>query len=158
MVRIKIVQKGWAGYTGNLGTTVFEDGIAECSELEATRIGANIQIVRLNEEDEDDGVINITHEYNKIKSVSAEVVAPLKTAEELAKLKADEPDEDGDEEPAKDEDGDDDDKVIWTLETLEQVADEKGIKGLREIGEPLGAKSVKISELIEKILEAQDAA
>lgn len=157
MTRIKIVQKGWEGFSSNLGTTVFKDGIAECSEQEANRIGATIQIVRLNDDDEEDGVINIGHEITKTKNLSAEVTPRLKTAEELAALKSEnEPEESEDDETEDDET--EDAAEAWTEESLEAIADEKGIKGLREIGDKFGVKSTKIAELIDKILEAQNAA
>ncbi|MCR9222940.1 MAG: hypothetical protein NXH70_02625 [Hyphomonas sp.] len=153
MTRIKIVQKGWEGFSSNLGTTVFKDGIAECDEREAVRIGAIVQIMRLDDEDNEDGVINVGHEITLTKDLSAEIQPPLQTAEALAKLKAEEePDESEEAETEKDP------VVKWTEESLEKIADENGIKGLREIGEPLGVKSTKISELIDKILEVQNAA
>jgi hypothetical protein len=43
----------------------------------------------------------------------------------------------------------------WTREALEAVADEKGINGLRAIGEPVGVKGRSIPDLITAILEAQ---
>lgn len=42
-----------------------------------------------------------------------------------------------------------------TREELEAIADEKGISGLREIGNELGVKSNSIEDLIGKILAAQ---
>jgi hypothetical protein len=156
MVRIKIVQAGWEGFSSNLGTTVFEDGIAECSELEANRIGATIQIVRLNDDDEDDGVVNISHEITKIKGVSAEVAPRLRTTAERLE---EEPETEGEVEGSEEETEDDEtEATIYTEEQLQEIADESGIRGLREISDPLGVKSTKIAELIQKILEAQDAA
>ncbi|MDX5412913.1 MAG: hypothetical protein LPK02_07680 [Rhodobacterales bacterium] len=45
--------------------------------------------------------------------------------------------------------------VVYTREELEAIADDKGITGLREIGDALDAKSNSIEGLIEKILAAQ---
>ena len=42
----------------------------------------------------------------------------------------------------------------WTQEELSAIADEKGIKGLREIGDDLGLKGTGIADLIAKIVEA----
>lgn len=46
----------------------------------------------------------------------------------------------------------------YTREELEAVADDKGISGLREIGDEIDAKSNSIEGLIEKILSMQPAA
>lgn len=43
----------------------------------------------------------------------------------------------------------------YTREQLESVADEKGIKGLREIAEPLAVSGRSVGDLIERIVEAQ---
>jgi len=44
-------------------------------------------------------------------------------------------------------------KKVWTEADLAAVADRDGIKGLREIADPLGLKSNSILELINLILE-----
>lgn len=45
--------------------------------------------------------------------------------------------------------------VVYTREELELIADDKGIGGLRDIGDKLDAKSNSIEGLIDKILTAQ---
>jgi hypothetical protein len=44
---------------------------------------------------------------------------------------------------------------IYTQSELEEIADKRGIEGLRAIGTPLGVKSNSIAKLIEGIREAQ---
>ncbi len=142
-ITVKIVEKGWAGYTGNLGTAVFENGVAEITRLEANRIGATIKIVEL---DEDDGetVVNVADAIVKNRANHAEIVKPLDEASE-ADIEKD----------AK--------RVIdkmtrasgtgeHTREKLEAIADAEGIKGIREIATPLGLKSTSIAALIDMIL------
>lgn len=43
----------------------------------------------------------------------------------------------------------------YTREALEAIADKRGLKGLREIGEELGIKGKSIPELIDRILKGQ---
>ena len=42
---------------------------------------------------------------------------------------------------------------FYTLEELEKIADNKGLKGLREVAKPLGIKGTSINGLIEAIME-----
>lgn len=139
-MRVKIVEPGWEGYTGNFGVAVFENGVAELSELEANRVGAAVRIVELNEDDEEDGVVNIGHEITKTKDMSAPVEERVEVTEEPAP-KTEEVEE----------------REVHTREQLEAIADAEGIKGLRVIADPLGIKSTKMLELIEKIMEAENA-
>lgn len=57
-----------------------------------------------------------------------------------------------------DDDSDDDTPEVegkYTQEQLEKIADKTGLKGLREVGEKVGAKGKSIPDLIERILKAQ---
>lgn len=139
-MRVKIVEPGWEGYTGNFGVAVFENGVAELSELEANRVGAAVRIVELNEDDEEDGVVNVGHEITKTKDMSAPVEERVEVSDEPAP------------ETEKVEE-----REVHTREQLEEIADAEGIKGLRVIANPLGIKSTKMSELIDKIMEAENA-
>jgi hypothetical protein len=47
------------------------------------------------------------------------------------------------------------DATKHSKESLEAIADSSGIKGLREIADPLGIKAQSIADLIEKILATQ---
>lgn len=82
MPRIRITQKGWAGFTGSLGTATFKDGEADVSELEAFRLGASIEITRLNAEGVEVDQISPSLEILRTKNLSAEVVPAMETQEE----------------------------------------------------------------------------
>jgi hypothetical protein len=140
-MKIKIIEPGWAGFTGPLGWTEFVDGVSvdEVSKAEAQHLAAVVQIEELDSAGEGTGkspsiaqVILDTHG----KSAPAETTvkgtdaAPAPVA------------------PAK----------VYTPEELAAVADADGIKGIRQIADPLGLKGTSIAELIGKVLTAQTEA
>jgi hypothetical protein len=190
MPRIRLTEKGWAGFTGNMGTAVFMDGEADVSELEASRIGANIEVMRIDAEGEVIEQISPSLDIVRTKNLSAEVVAASPTSEMILITPTDgddliaaglealsahlvPPAEGGATDPAADpgspgegtqgaegapaEGGEATStaQTTYTREELEKIADEKGIKGLREIADPLGLKSNSIVPLIDSILEKQ---
>lgn len=182
MPRIRLTEKGWAGFTGNMGTAVFVDGEADVSELEASRIGANIEVMRIDAEGEVIEQISPSLDIVRTKNLSAEVVAASPTSEMILITPTDgddliaaglealsahlvPPAEGGATDPGADpgspgegtEGGEatSTTQTTYTREELEKIADEKGIKGLREIADPLGLKSNSIVPLIDSILEKQ---
>lgn len=187
MPRIRLTEKGWAGFTGNMGTAVFMDGEADVSELEASRIGANIQVMRIDAEGGTIEQISPSLDIVRTKNLSAEVVAHSPTSEMILITPADggemiaaglealsahlvPPVEGGETDlaavPGEGVEAVADEVVEiteatsttptnFTREELEKIADEKGIKGIREIADPLGLKSNSIVPLIDAILEKQ---
>ena len=178
MPRIRLTEKGWAGFTGNMGTAVFVDGEADVSELEASRIGANIEVMRIDAEGEVIEQISPSLDIVRTKNLSAEVVEASPTSDMILITPTDgddlitaglealsahlvPPAEGGETDPGA---GDGTVEVTeatsttptnYTREELEKIADEKGIKGIREIADPLGLKSNSIVPLIDAILEKQ---
>lgn len=174
MPRIRITEKGWQGFTGNMGTAVFEDGVADVSELEALRIGSNIEIKRIDDEGEDQEQISPSLDITRYKKLSAEVaevsagdemklIVPTDGAEAIDAAMAEftslatNPEENPESEEAEETEENPTPKTVYTREDLEKIADAQGIKGLREIADPLGLKSTSIVPLIDAILEAQSA-
>jgi hypothetical protein len=164
MPRIMIDQKGWAGFTGNMGTAKFVDGIADVSTQEAGRIGANIRIVEIDSEGNELGQISAAAEILRVRGLSAEVIAPR------AGIPAEETEEETSEEfqvaigeaeevdPAFDaaiESTDTQAPKIHSRAELESIADTDGIRGLRGIAQNYGVKSTSIVELIDLIVAKQ---
>ncbi len=131
-MKIKITQAGWAGYTGLLGMVEFADGVSvdECSRADAAHIGGIVSIEDV-ETGRNPSAAQLIVDSGLIEAPVEVVVAPASDA--LAATQ------------------------VHSKESLELVADARGIKGVREIGDELGLKGNSISELIEKILHAQAA-
>jgi hypothetical protein len=124
-MKIKVTQAGWAGYTGHLGQTEFLDGVSvdDVSSADAAFLA---------------GIVSIEEVGTGRNPSSAQ--SYLDNKNEEAKLEA----------PALEA------AVVvvpqHAKEELEAIADESGIKGIREIAEPLGIKGNSIVEIIERIM------
>lgn len=131
-MKIKIVESGWAGYTGYFGAVEFKDGVSvgDVSQAEINNLSANIRIQTI--EGDNVGVLK-QYEESRNKPASAGAT-PTPAAEFVASLLA---------------------PTSYTREQLEEIADQKGIAGLRAIGEQFGVRAKSISDLIDGILEAQ---
>lgn len=143
-MKIRITVPGWDSFSGLFGTVEFENGVSvrDVTEQEALRIGANLNVVRIDTDEQvgaaavDNSKIEAptiedadrTHEKPKPKETK--VVNVVKEEKE-------------DETPS------------FTKEQLELIADKKGIKGIREIAAMFDVKGVQIAQLIEGILQAQ---
>jgi len=131
-VKIKITVKGYEHFNGMFGAVQFENGVSvdHVSQREADQIAAVVTVVTLD--GEDDKLIG--NRYNASKGLQAEASTPAIASVESPK-------------PAK--------KVEYTFEQLSEIADKRGIAGLREIGEKYGVRSNSIQGLIKEIQEAQ---
>lgn len=156
-MKIKIIQKGWEGYTGILGTVTFKDGVS-IRDLTPNE-QAYFSVVMRVAEVEDDGTethYSANSELTRISKIQMPVQEKRKTVAEI-KAEAPEP------EPAPAIVAPDPMPVTeapveqkkWTREELEAIADKDGIRGLRVIGTPLNAKNTSIHKLIDEILTAQ---
>lgn len=128
-MKIKLVQPGWETFSDYLGYTLFKDGtsVEEVSPAEAARLASIVSIETL------DGK-NPSPAQKILDNWSAPMaVATTQTADTAAA-------------PAV--------HKSWTASELEAIADEKGIKGLREIGDALGVKGTGIADLVAKIVDA----
>lgn len=160
MRKIKITQDGWQGYTGILGTLEFVNGVSTTvpSRVQAAQFGVVMKFAEVDDEGKELGQMSANVELVRTKNVAAEVLVPMKRASEMPKpepkpeaAKAPEvtaPNPMPFEAPA-------DPAKVYTADELAAIADKDGIKGLRKIGTPLGAKNTSISALIEEILQAQ---
>lgn len=146
-VKIKIVEKGWEGYTGDMGGVNFTDGVSdrEVTEFEMSRIASSIQVIdvatgkQVNEAATlSDNVGTVLEPRTEAQTITQKQYDELNAKPELGK-----PEVVG----AK----------IYTGDELLKIADEKGINGLRDIGNTLGVKGRAIPELIDAIVNAQAA-
>lgn len=128
-MKIKITQPGWAGYTGLLGMVEFIDGVSadEVSRADAAQIGGIVSVEDVESGRNPSASQLIVDSRQAEAPVEAVAAAPAEPVSAPAHSKA----------------------------SLEAVADQHGIKGIRELADPLGLKGNSIAELIEKILTAQ---
>jgi len=130
-MKIKITQSGWAGYTGLLGMVDFLDGVSvdEVSRADAAQLGGIVSIEVVG--------TGANPSASQLIVDSAFIEARVEAVQQPVAPDA----------PAV--------KTTFTKESLSVIADASGIKGIREVAEPLGLKGNSISELIEKILLSQ---
>lgn len=157
---MKIDQQGWHKFDGLFCGVVFEGGIStrELTDQEIKRIGGIIKLVTADDEARQVGpsVDNI-----KYKSVSAPVSGKGKKPDfEGPVIEPDppiitEPSEDDDLTPPPAPEPLPEESLKYSRETLNKIAEEKGIKGIREVAKLYNVKGVQISNMIEDILLAQ---
>lgn len=159
MHRIKIKEKGWDGYTGLLGTLIFENGISTTapSQRERDYFGVVMRFVEVDEDGNELGVVSANDDLLRTAKIA---IAPVERMKSVAEKKAEAiargdvapevtaPDPMLAIEPVVE-------TKVYTREELEAIGDKDGIKGLRAIGTPLGAKNTSIHKLIDEILDAQ---
>lgn len=128
-MKIRITEPGWAGYTGLLGAVEFIDGVSadEVSRADASQLSAIVAVENVATGKSPSAAQMILDNYGLEAAVVSDV-----TGADAAPV------------PVS--------PVAHTKESLEGVADKSGIKGLRDIAEPLGVRGTAITELIEKIL------
>lgn len=157
-VFVTIASGAWAEYTGTLGGYYFENGVSKDSIplRAALRIGASMDAydqngVRLHPSNyavaEGAGSVEagvVTLETEGAKPVP--VYEPVSTVSDAKEI---------DLTPTREVSADGVVKVTYTRAQLEGIADKKGINGLREISDPLNVKGRSVTELIDKIVEAQ---
>ena len=125
----------------------------------------------LDKDGEEEAPFSVAEVMSKTRHMEAPVVLSLRAQQELlaaeasdedikaaleafeektAGLEAEQPEEEDEEEEDEPEE-----RKIYTREELEAVADDSGIRGLREIGDPLNVKATSLTTLIDLILKAQ---
>jgi hypothetical protein len=136
MSKIKIDVAGYEAFDGFLGTLQFEGGVSvrEATDMEIRRIGANIKIVKVGN-DEQVGPATVMVDARNVSAV----------VETALQKESDEPATDATE-------------LKYTEEQLIEIGSEKGIKGIREIAAEFGVKGVSIDAMIADIMEAQKKA
>lgn len=129
-MKIKIIEAGYEGFTGQLGVYEFEDGVTvdDIGRGDAAALGAMLSVV--------DAETGMNPSETQRMITMANVPVPVETSGIVAQIATTSTD--------------------LTRADLEDIADTSGIKGIREIAEVLSLKGNAISELIDKILAAQD--
>ena len=149
MKRIKIVEPGWENYTSEFCGVEFVDGVSVSSvpRHQADRVGGLLKVVEIEGAEEGAPVGQASRMVGGL-TMAAPLVDGMRqpTAEEIeaerkelaARSKS---------RPAS---------VFYTREALEEIADHKGLKGLREVAEPWNVRDRSIPSLITEILAAQE--
>lgn len=127
-MKIRIIEKGWAGYTGDLGAFAFVDSVSvqDIGQADAAYLAGIVSIENI--------------ETGKSPSVTQLMVDSIDRSVPVEKRS----------EATAPAIG-----PKHTKDELEAIADSLGIKGIREIAEPLGLKGNSISELIDKVLTTE---
>lgn len=122
-MKLKLVQKGYEGFTGLFGVTEFKDGVSvnDVPLREARNIAISIKTEYEDGSDPNPAQNLLNSMHNKAGEAPAEVKTPAQPP------------------------------VDFELGKLEAIADKDGIKGLREIADPLGIKGNSIKELIKNL-------
>lgn len=135
-MKIRMIEDAYKSFTGDFGPVSFVDGVSrEVTFLEAQRIGNLVQVENI----EDGTNPSSSQLYLNVQAVPMDVALTINSTTGVLAVEAPKPKQ-------------------WTREELEAIADKGGIAGLRQVSEPMGVKDVSIVKLIDKILDAQDAA
>jgi hypothetical protein len=146
MPKIRIIEPGFQGYTGNFGGAEFVDGVSveNLSKREVNQISCNIRCEAVDDEGNTTGqtisvaesiIAHSSHTLNEIDPKAPDTTLPS-VSDESAALPP---------------------SLIgtYTREQLEAIADQKGIAGIREITDPFGIKGRSIVDLIDQFLSRQ---
>ena len=134
-MKIKIVEKGYSKFNGNLSGVEFVNGVSVegLNQQQVNQISAVLRV-----ESVDGSSVGISESY--VSNVNKPMPIVNSSVEEVEV-------EEKEEAPVK--------KLEYDLDSLSVIADEKGIAGLRDIGDLYGVKSNSVSDLINKIIKAQ---
>lgn len=149
MKHLKIVSAGWAGYTGYLGIVEFKDGVSvdPVPRNIADRLTGLVQFVEIDAEGNEE-TTGISHRLVQESAARVPVLENLDRQSEADRVQEDKLEAMRAEKPPVER--------FYTGQQLEEVASEKGMKGLRVIGDAWGVKHRSIPELIRLILQAQN--
>lgn len=147
MMKLKVATRRMAGYTGVLGLVRFTDGVSDefLPRHIRDRMAASMEFLEVDaagNEQPAGAQHRVIREY-KERAPKVESLARQTEAEKAAEI-------------AKNAVITSKVPTLETRESLEKIAGEKGIKGLREIGSKWGVKHRSIPTLIEMILDAQE--
>lgn len=170
-MKVRIVDKVLAGYTGMLYQFEFVDGVSitDLTDAQAAMIGAVMRVENVESGQQvGAGVDAINARSVTLSDAQAkEKVTADQTAIDnppiappTGQIDADHIDVSSIEvqtAPVEQDDQGETDasEMPWTADSLAAIADAKGIAGLRAIAEPKGIKGRSINELIREILAAQ---
>lgn len=124
-MKVRLIQKAWETFTGNFGGIPFENGVS-------------VNTVTKQEASRVANIVKCELLDGSNPSSSQAAIDSKCTPMTIER---------GPAPPPK--------PVTYTRDMLEQIAGEKGIKGLRTIGDGLSVKASGIADLISAILKAQ---
>lgn len=134
-MKLKLTQPGYETLTGLFGYTEFKDGlsVSDVAVPDAMRLAAILQV-----EWEDGTNPSAGQAYEDRKSAPAPVVDDMPRLDQDDAPQSPEPEAQ---------------LPRYTKTALEVIADQHGIKGLREIADPLGVTANSIAGLIDKLVD-----
>jgi hypothetical protein len=149
---LKIVSNGWQGFNGQLNIITFKDGVSTepVPPRVADRIAASVRVVQCDAEgNEGEESVNVGIQHRLISEAAsrAPVAKPLSLQTEADKKMEARLDAARSLTAPIDK--------LFTRVDLEKLADEQGIKGLRDVGKAWEITGRSIPEVIDKILAAQ---
>lgn len=133
-MKVRIIEPGWAGYTGPVAGIHFEDGVSV--EIDGRQAFQIASILRA-EGTEDEDIVAAANE---------QMARVVEAVSQDCEVGVDVPKVDGVEQAPVVPAG------FYSREDLERIADASGISGIREIADPLGVKGTSIVKLIDGIL------
>lgn len=131
-MNIRLIERGWENYTGMLCGADFVEGVAKDVTARQAAMVANII-----QTEKDDGS-NPSDSQNLIDSQCIKMVENMPVQSRYNQPSSNEG-------AVKD----------YTREELEKIASDKGILGLREVGNTVGVRADSIVKLIEAVIDAQ---
>lgn len=171
MPRLRIDKKGYSTFTGQMGDVAFVNGesVESVSESEARRLGSFIAMVAI----ETDKQVGYGQEMVDIKSkTAAEVSEPLKMSRKKPEDKKDRPkltlkeakakrDKEKAAKAAKAEQErlakeKTNTELTYTEDSLSELADTKGINGLRDFAKDYDVYGRSIVEIIGKLMQLKN--
>lgn len=144
-MKVRITDKGYAGYTGHFGTIYFENGVSEeISSAEAERLGCFLAIETMDGKNP-----SATQRLLDVQNHNAEELVKESRGEHVApQAKTEKPKEVLAETKVPDLD--------FTREQLEALADREGMGGLRAFAQQFGVKGRSIPEVINDLLALKE--
>ena len=135
--RLRIVEPGLANYTGPIGGEEFVDGVSmhPVSWREANRIGAAMQV---EDYDEPGYRVSPAEQMFRIRTTPADDSQVNAVGRAIMV--------DGEIKEAA---------TLYTRKDLEEIADKRGLAGLREVAAQWNVSARAINDMITRILEAQ---
>jgi hypothetical protein len=152
MNHVKVVAKGWTGYTGLIGVVRFKNGISDepLSRPMIDRLSAVVRMVECTSKGEEISGAGIAHRLVNDTAQRAPVRRSLMRQSEAAK--ADEEAKRLDKKPRKQAS----ERRIHTEAELDEIIQKDGIKGLREVADQWGLKGRRLDELLANVISAQN--
>lgn len=175
MAKVRLKNPTYATFSSHMGVTKFKNGVSEgdVSESEIRILGSitAIEVIDADGNCFDGGPAEIINQMRNVPAPIEKKLVPVgeaDTREEITpgpiEVKAVEPESDEIKDAEEELDAEieemnaeieEEAETVYSREELEAIADDKGIAGLRDIGNKNGVKSNSIEDLITKILNVQ---